>query len=1278
MTQLIRDTAKRLQSATHPDEHITVALNQQSADHADKTAVIDAIQTFSTFGLSYLKAYIQCDPLSSFSLAYEPAQNMLDEIMQTGAFIELRQGREVNASHIAVYADGRVCALLAGWTPEDSGHQPETDLDLDVEPFSDLQSDMDAVAELAAITGGAVYSGGLVNVEQWLRFHDYYVPTNTAETLSLFKFLSLAPAASAPHGNYRELLLPSRQQPFCLTDENKTSIKQVTLDLVDAPHKLLKTLSRSLSPLRSADYIRDNADALLQKFVSSETAARWSQHYLDALGWYGAQEGESVDEVLLQQLLLTAVLLDEPAAIETASAENHMAGYDLYSPDNVEKPLARVRIEFEYHLVAAYRVPDDLAPLVAHLLLAGNAPEFLVREMPSSLLLGTEQWISLRQGVSLAELNAAGSSRLMTYSQIQDLGQLQPVTPAQESLQGLIASEIIIDWALLHGVIEQKDLGDPKKQAFVTALDAFKRNADLLTEAAHTLATPMPTRREVALKVLQHAAPDPDFLQKEVLYLKQGRGEDLFNEPLAMSMLDLHMSNDLATRQWDVRKPQVSVYQRFPKLLTDLASPHGLFDLEFKRAHTLHENAVISTLKLAMAALPQHDRHKLQHGKIDVFTIRPSVIKHDKRPNLPVHPILAVLHPDLQILPRHPDPVENQRDKDAATGRFGVVLGVEFDNQFYCYELFTLYGECRSNPELARLIIERDLLNMPSRQAFTGNLTTYTAPTSPFTLPLDIESYTHGVQPESGKRSLAVIERLGSIPAPSVAEHYASGYQSFYSAHFQTIADFVVKHRPFVTGPELRAEAWGQTRWEEAVQKSEERLATLVNILVPFKACIEDLSSGDADRKLDATGSCALEIVATLFMVVGAAAKLAGIAAKSASAAAKVAKLARATSALVIAALNPLDGLPELATGGFKLLGKGVRRLGKAGRELLDSGVDQLHRLTHHPSQALIQATQHLETTQGTWKVVGHSDEIPALWAVRNVDDWHALNLRTGKPWGPRLTPLQRTKIALSRAWLRWLPDSFAFAYVRKSLPIAQQKIDRALLQLLKDSDHLEIKSVLNLVFGDASADAAEHVSDVLIKMKKDLPHVSTKNIHFEKIPDEGYLAEMYIDRFAKWKAGGYQADAFNSKFLTIYTAEMSDYYQSTKFDRGRIADGIVHEMSHGSQQTVDLMYAGLRSAGNIDVNPLMNLAAHPWKSGIQQLQLDHFHQIKTRLPQVVVKHPALLNADSYAVAVSLLNQRSTNPSLFLKNLYAMERKFVGAGGELIKGSVVVNLSTLA
>ncbi|QJI40281.1 hypothetical protein HKK52_04915 [Pseudomonas sp. ADAK2] len=66
---------------------------------------------------------------------------------------------------------------------------------------------------------------------------------------------------------------------------------------------------------------------------------------------------------------------------------------------------------------------------------------------------------------------------------------------------------------------------------------------------------------------------------------------------------------------------------------------------------------------------------------------------------------------------------------------------------------------------------------------------------------------------------------------------------------------------------------------------------------------------------------------------------------------------------------------------------------------------------------------------------------------------------------------------------------------------------------------------------------------------------------------------------------------------------------------------------------------------------------------------MAQFLALKGRLPW-------LLNADSYALAVALLNQRSTHQGQFLKNLLEMETKYSAAHGEHINDAVVVNLSS--
>ncbi|MDP0947349.1 hypothetical protein, partial [Klebsiella pneumoniae] len=70
----------------------------------------------------------------------------------------------------------------------------------------------------------------------------------------------------------------------------------------------------------------------------------------------------------------------------------------------------------------------------AHIMLANVAPEFLVRDTPATLHIGSPAWLAFRKTVALLEESAAGSSRTLTYDQVLERSALEPLTPQQAVL----------------------------------------------------------------------------------------------------------------------------------------------------------------------------------------------------------------------------------------------------------------------------------------------------------------------------------------------------------------------------------------------------------------------------------------------------------------------------------------------------------------------------------------------------------------------------------------------------------------------------------------------------------------------------------------------------------------------------------------------------------------------------------------------------------------------------------------------------------------------------
>ncbi|MFJ2362391.1 hypothetical protein ACIPIN_01505 [Pseudomonas sp. NPDC087697] len=815
----------------------------------------------------------------------------------------------------------------------------------------------------------------------------------------------------------------------------------------------------------------------------------------------------------LQQVIATAILLDLHPEIGEATARNHVAGYDIYSPENVEKTLSSVHSELESHLVNNLKVSNATASLASHILLSGIAPEFLVKDLPASLLLGSIDWVTLRRAVALAELNAPGTSRLMTYSQVLAFVEVEPVNKHLELLNSLTALDPIVDWALINNIISAHALEQPDTQATDKAISAYEQFIGVFAHVADVLSTPLPTRKDVGLQVLKTFVPECSFLEEEILLHKNARPFSLFTPPppstivtnavstdssyLAMSPVDLYISHDLASGIWD-RATGTSIYEEFPRLRT-LYPVESTFYENFDTHYTDRKTASIENIKLLLSSVPYEDRIYFQRGEVSFYTIRSSVaVEHNSTANSAGISYIGTRRPVL---------LESQKDKDAATGRYGVVMCAYYQGRVICYEVLTLQRQCRKNIPLAKLIIESGTYHSPSKLAFTENPKAYSKPVRPLELPVDIECYTHGVEPRQGISSMAVIEKLGELPAPaSSTESQRSAYQSYHNnPQLDAIAKFIETHRPLATYEELRHQAWGQTKLELERETTNNRIEIAINILVPFKSCIEDILSDDEEQRAEGVLSCTLEAASLIFVVIAAAGKIVGIATKSISAASKAASMAKAAIRLGISVLNPLDGAPQLLYGGVKLLNKGAVRLGKYGLEALDTATFQLRRLTGSAqSYDLIKAAQRNDTVRGIIRTLGNSGEDVVVWATRENGQFYAFNTTHRDIRGGILKEFRISDELMHVPLLGKLaPKSYARTIIANGIPIGHRKVDFAIATLNKSVVDSDSKLLLKAFFGSDSDDVTEWFLDGLNAMKEDYKMLSITNIEVKSLGDK-------------------------------------------------------------------------------------------------------------------------------------------------------------------------------
>ncbi len=1196
-------------------------------------------------------ATVSLESGSTLEDALQPGRELLKKMSEQSAFKKLMATLKFpEHSLFEVTSEGEINARYSGKT---LGFANAFKL------APDLKDDLHALVEMAQLTGGVISLADHVELAQWLKFHGYTIPRTAAEGSRLTAFMELKPPVSPPLGNFWEMIKAGGDNSVTLSAVQRSEFRKLITSYIK-DQSLLEHLSNSIFGGRSTPFKRSEAEDVLEKLTSSPIAFDWANAFVRDLGWYGAQENQPQPDESLKQMVLTSLLLNLHPGVGEQEPRNHVAGFNLYAVEHIEKSFADVQTEFERHLIENHRITEKNAALAAHLLLAEAAPEFLVRELPPTLSLGTPQWVEFCRIVAVQEIIEPGSTRSMTYAQLHQLSKFDGVCESRKTLDALAAVDPVIDWALLNKIVTPDDVEKSVTDSLEVALGAYARHAKTLAETAETLSRPLPTRKSVALDILTQVAKGCTYLEKDVLHQKKNRPQqDIFATPFPVSPVELHMSNDLATGDWDLKDGE-SIYRAFPHMLPNLIAPDGEFYRQFNRDYVTHVQAMNMHVKQAFSSMPLPDRTRLLKGRVTMFAVRPSVAKLHSITSLPTNPIASTIDAILKVTGRKP--TESHKEIDEAKGRYGVVICSHFEGRVTCYELFTLHGTCRENTRLAALIQEENLLSTTVRSSENN----YSAPAKVLQLPTNIECYTHGVTPGLVNVSSGVIEKIGELSASPLAPEINGYYQSFYSTEFDSLVNFVLKHRPIATYDELVRECWGQTRMEALRVKREKDLDTFLNFVVPFKSCIEDLSSDDLDRQLQGAAACTLEAAMTVLLVVGAVAQIASLAAKSMSIATKASKIASTGFGLVSNLFNPLDGASDLLLHGAKLL----RKTWRSSVAALDNAIFDARKWSGVTPHRQLAATVDPDTIRlGTWRPAQTSQDTFQVWGIRRNDEWYALN-RSGEPWGAKLKGFE-FKLKLSTPhWHKVMPKSYARTVIKEGLPLASRRVDDAINVLNDPTLIQESNAVLDLLLANDSAATRSTYRDYLLAVKEDLSNIKPGNFILDSGKDSDAVAELHWGLYNDWKTGN-KAKNTNHEFIRVYSNNFNEAYRRDHFNPGTTADTFVHEVFHGSPKTKDFAYAehsGIfqRGSQQLDVSPLLNLANGKLSMGLPSFPNTNYN-----------RGTAFKNADSFALTTSLLSQLKTNKQAYQQNIATMKAALKNADHGYISGQTLVKINIL-
>lgn len=778
-----------------------------------------------------------------------------------------------------------------------------------------------------------------VSLKQFIADQGWHIPTTLDQLDNLVSAL-LTPAPKAHvHGNYGG----ARAWPVPLdavsTQQLSSAIQQGKIGEID-----LRPSTSVLAYLLDGAQVPPLHTTDPRRLIDSLIASPKGQALGQAI--QAQFEARSI-KGSVNDWLLAALTLDPSAPAEAAAGTGPtvIAGYTLLSAQNGGKSAATVLSEFTAELAKAGS--PELAAIQATLMLASRAPEFLVKDIPQDLAVGTHSWVSFTTAVARIEALAPGATATMTYAQVMLQASIAPITDEDQRTEFVAQRTALKEWAVANGKPY------PTTNAELTRVhEAFSAQVNELQKASLASTTKMPTAKDMALEQLKKALPnlEPKLLEEKCISVQPANR--YFPGPY--SILDLYiygwgntkapdsadnlgetgrslmrhfsfgvvdLPDDGRPGAWVSSSAAVDINAVMQKL-EQLPRLSDAFDTAFSAYSAAIQTATAAHIKLMVSKLPLADRQNFEFGKI---TIAKEV--HYEWGGVTV----------------------SERNK-ATEGCLHIKI--ERDGQLHNYQLDRLSGTITHRPDLGDFM--------------TGQ--PYYKESRPF-------------------NEFKVVTPKGEYPAGLADEAKdATGIpDSFTSARTAYLADAVLEDMDL---PGVKRSAKGQTTFDTEVP-THEKVGEFALNLIPFRSAIVNFQKGNLALGL---GDLSWDIFGFL-VGFGAGVKGAKALASGASALAKLGNTLKIVGRAAVGALNPVGGVDDLARG----VVSGTARVIKAGYR----GVRHLRT---YRNVDLMKLAKRPDIAEGTYKTLNSTVESKALGKFDEAaGKWYAVDPRTQQTYGKPL-----------------------------------------------------------------------------------------------------------------------------------------------------------------------------------------------------------------------------------------------------------------------------------
>ena len=636
-----------------------------------------------------------------------------------------------------------------------------------------------------------------MSVAQMLKLEGYKVPVNSAEAHALASALSIDLAHRAPGAQAGGVRPIAREL-------SSTSLRKMG--------KFVKAQTQAPTPSETAS--APGANSLLSRLISHlpghlrKSMADYPSGALDHL--IRTPEAQRLGK-LIQNVLK---VIDTPtSAIESLSvalvqeldpglgkSRFDLAGYNLYSADNVGASSAQIVKRFTAHL--AGKIGNEGAAVAAYLLLSAAAPEFLVKDIPPTLVYGSHAWASFCIAVSRIEQQVPGAAANMTFSQVMDYGNTPPVSVEGEDQLNIALHDPIIAWGIANRVIDASPSHAYSDAQAEQALKVFIKQQKELHWASNAMRTPPTTRRELALAELKRVFPqiDPTLEVMQQASLK--------HTPL--SLLDIYMTGPIQPDFWVSKDAQRFPYERMKSRLSELTPDiNKVFAAKFQEYRNVQASAWAIQFKYQLSQLPLADRALISQSDVSFFEVSRAYIKNGL--------CTSGLFTPRECLP----PAPTAQELEALKGKHGLLMKVVApDGNVSAYSYFPAEGT----------FVKED--GFPSRRIELDDRSYFGK---------DSEGYIPGLPHTYAQYGVTV--KKPDLPALH-GEKPGDYFSDHYGALAQTAAGYFTEDYSA-----LQSEAAGVTDIEKG-RAYDQKLKSFFLSLVPFYDGVQDAIKGDVGGAL--------------------------------------------------------------------------------------------------------------------------------------------------------------------------------------------------------------------------------------------------------------------------------------------------------------------------------------------------------------------------------------------------------------------------------------------